>query len=404
MRVLVAMSGGVDSSVAAARAVDAGHEVVGVHLALSRMPGTLRTGSRGCCTIEDSRDAHRVAGMLDIPFYVWDFSERFKEDIVDDFIAEYAAGRTPNPCMRCNERIKFAALLDRALALDFDAIATGHYAEVLRDDDGRPELHRGEDLAKDQSYVLGVLTSDQLEHCYFPIGATASKAEVRAEAADRGFSVANKPDSYDICFIPDGDTKAWLADKIPMRPGLIKDSEGEVLGEHDGAMTYTIGQRKGLGIEKPASDGKPRFVTGLDPATNTVTVGSRGDLAVSHLTGIRTSWAGSAPSDMGDTPEAGIDCEVQIRAHADPVPARAWLGEFVAEAPEHESNPIIDEVEVPAARPAGQLMHVDVDEELSGVAPGQTMVIYRGTRVLGQATIDSTAKGRITPAPEFADA
>ena len=189
-----------------------------------------------------------------------------------------------------------------------------------------------------------------------------------------------------------------------MRPGLIKDSEGEVLGRHDGAMTYTIGQRKGLGIEKPAADGKPRFVTGLDPATNTVTVGSRADLAVSHLTGIRTSWAGAAPSDMGDTPETGIDCEVQIRAHADPVPARAWLGDFVAEAPEHEANPIIDEVEVPAARPAGQLMHVDVDEELSGVAPGQTMVIYRGTRVLGQATIDSTAKDRITPAPEFADA
>ncbi|MDN5806409.1 MAG: tRNA 2-thiouridine(34) synthase MnmA [Brevibacterium sp.] len=395
MKILVAMSGGVDSSVAAARAVDAGHEVVGVHLALSRMPGTLRTGSRGCCTIEDSRDAHRVAGMLDIPFYVWDFSERFKEDIVDDFIAEYAAGRTPNPCMRCNERIKFAALLDRALALGFDAIATGHYAEVLRDADGQMELHRGEDLAKDQSYVLGVLSGDQLEHCYFPIGATASKAEVRAEAAERGFSVANKPDSYDICFIPDGDTKAWLADKIPMRPGLIKDDEGEVLGEHDGAMTYTIGQRKGLGIQKPAADGQPRFVTGLDPASNTVTVGSRGDLAVSHLTGIRTTWAGPAPADIGTEPATAIDCEVQIRAHSDPVPARAWLGDYISEAPEHEVNPVVDEVEVPAPRPAGQLMHIDVDEELSGVAPGQTMVIYRGTRVLGQATIDMTARDRL---------
>ena len=395
MRILVAMSGGVDSSVAAARAVDAGHEVVGVHLALSRMPGTLRTGSRGCCTIEDSRDAHRVAGMLGIPFYVWDFSERFKEDIVDDFIAEYAAGRTPNPCMRCNERIKFAALLDRALALGFDAIATGHYAEVIRDSEGNPELHRGEDLAKDQSYVLGVLTGEQLEHCYFPIGATASKAEVRAEAAERGFSVANKPDSYDICFIPDGDTKAWLADKIPMRPGLIKDAEGEVLGQHDGAMTYTIGQRKGLGIQKPAVDGKPRFVTGLDPASNTVTVGSRADLSVSHLTGIRTSWCGPAPADIGAEPGTAIDCEVQIRAHSDPVPARAWLGDFVAEAPEHEVSPIVDEVELPAARPAGQLMHIDVDEELSGVAPGQTMVIYRGSRVLGQATIDRTAKDRL---------
>lgn len=388
MRVLVAMSGGVDSAVAAARAVDAGHEVVGVHLALSRMPGTLRTGSRGCCTIEDSRDAHRVAGMLGIPFYVWDFSERFKEDIVDDFIAEYAAGRTPNPCMRCNERIKFAALLDRALALGFDRIATGHYAEVIRDSAGRPELHRGEDLLKDQSYVLGVLTGDQLEHCYFPIGATASKAEVRAEAAERGFPVANKPDSYDICFIPDGDTKAWLSDKISMRPGLIKDEEGAVLGEHDGAMTYTIGQRKGLGIEKPAADGRPRFVTGLDPESNTVTVGSREDLTVHHLTGIRTSWSGPAPSDIGDTAETGIDCEVQIRAHADPVPARAWLGEVIAEVPAHEAD-------VPAARPAGQLLHVDVAEALSGVAPGQTMVIYRGTRVLGQATIDVTAKDRL---------
>ena len=165
MKVLAAMSGGVDSAVAAARAVEAGHDVVGVHLALSRMPGTLRTGSRGCCTVEDSNDAWRACDKLGIPFYVWDFSDRFAEDVVDDFIAEYEAGRTPNPCMRCNEKIKFAALLDRALALGFDAIATGHYAEVLRDDEGRPELHRGEDLAKDQSYVLGVLTSDQLEHC-----------------------------------------------------------------------------------------------------------------------------------------------------------------------------------------------------------------------------------------------
>ena len=381
MKILAAMSGGVDSAVAAARAKDAGHEVVGVHLALSRMPGTLRTGSRGCCTIEDSRDAHRVAGMIGIPFYVWDFSERFKEDIVDDFIAEYSQGRTPNPCMRCNERIKFAALLDRALALGFDAIATGHYAEVIRDAQGRPELHRGKDINKDQSYVLGVLTEDQLEHCYFPIGASAAKADVRAEAAQRGFPVANKPDSYDICFIPDGDTKAWLSDKIPMRPGLIKDAEGQVLGEHDGAMTFTIGQRKGLHIERPAADGQPRYVVGLDPHANTVTVGSRADLAVDGLTGIRTSWCGAAPADMGDTRETAIECEVQIRAHSDPVPARAWLGEHVTQAPTSEFN-------VPTPRPAGQLLHVEVDEPISGVAPGQTMVVYRGTRVLGQATID----------------
>ncbi len=383
MRILAAMSGGVDSAVAAARAVDAGHEVVGVHLALSRMPGTLRTGSRGCCTIEDSRDAHRVAGMLGIPFYVWDFSERFKEDIVDDFIAEYSAGRTPNPCMRCNERIKFAALLDRALALGFDAIATGHYAEVVHTPAG-PELHRGLDLNKDQSYVLGVLTGEQLAHCCFPIGASASKAEVRAEAAARGFPVANKPDSYDICFIPDGNTTAWLADKIPMRPGLIQDASGEVLGEHAGAMTYTIGQRKGLGIEKPAADGRPRYVVGINAAANTVTVGPREALTVTALTGIRTTWCGQAPADIGQSRQTGIDCEVQIRAHADPVPARVWLGALDETIPPHEES-------LPTPRPRGQLLHAAVEEPLSGVAAGQTMVIYRGTRVLGQATIDQTA-------------
>lgn len=169
------MSGGVDSAVAAARAVEAGHDVVGVHLALSRMPGTLRTGSRGCCTIEDSRDAWRACDVLGIPYYVWDFSERFKEDVVQDFIDEYAAGRTPNPCMRCNERIKFAALLEKAIALGFDAVCTGHYAKVIEDADGNRELHRAADWAKDQSYVLGVLTHEQLKHSMFPLADTPSR-------------------------------------------------------------------------------------------------------------------------------------------------------------------------------------------------------------------------------------
>lgn len=252
MKVLAAMSGGVDSSVAAARAVDAGHEVVGVHLALSRMPGTLRTGSRGCCTIEDSRDAWRACEKLGIPYYTWDFSERFKEDVVDDFIAEYAAGRTPNPCMRCNERIKFAALLEKALALGFDAVCTGHYAKVIENDQGHLELHRAADDAKDQSYVLGVLTAEQLEHCLFPLGDTPSKSLVRAEAADRGLSVAQKPDSYDICFIPEGDTREWLEEHIEMRPGQIVDTAGTALGQHRGAQAFTVGQRKGLGIGTPA--------------------------------------------------------------------------------------------------------------------------------------------------------
>ena len=170
------MSGGVDSAVAAARAVEAGHDVVGVHLALSRMPGTLRTGSRGCCTVEDAMDARRAADLIGIPFYVWDFSERFALDVVDDFVAEYAAGRTPNPCMRCNERIKFAALLEKALALGFDAVCTGHYAEVVTTDAGDRELHRASAGAKDQSYVLGVLTAEQIAHAVFPLGTTPSKA------------------------------------------------------------------------------------------------------------------------------------------------------------------------------------------------------------------------------------
>ena len=218
MRVLAAMSGGVDSAVAAARSVDAGHEVVGVHLALARQPATFRTGARGCCTIEDAHDARRAADVLGIPFYVWDLAERFERDVVADFVAEYAAGRTPNPCVRCNERIKFAALLDKALALDFDAVCTGHYARLVdSEDDGRRTLHRAVDPAKDQSYVLAVLDAGRLRHSMFPLGDTR-KEDVRSEAARRGLRVAAKPDSHDICFIPDGDTAGWLAERLGRRP------------------------------------------------------------------------------------------------------------------------------------------------------------------------------------------
>ncbi len=354
------MSGGVDSAVAAARAVEAGHEVVGVHLALSRMPGTLRTGSRGCCTIEDSMDAQRAANILGIPFYVWDFSERFKVDVVDDFIAEYQAGRTPNPCMRCNERIKFAALLEKALALGFDAVCTGHYASILTGEDGSLELHRSNAMAKDQSYVLGVLTAEQLQHSMFPLGHVASKAEIRAEAERRNLAVAQKPDSYDICFIPDGDTQAWLADKVGVAPGKILDHEGNVVGKHQGAFGYTVGQRKGLNLGRPAADGKPRYVLSISPKTNTVVVGPQDALAVAELAGSKFTWCGAAPSD----PSQWFDVAVQVRAHADAV---------VAEAA------VID----------GELV-MKLKQPLVGVAPGQTAVLYVGTRVLGQTTIDRT--------------
>src|SRR5947207_12099857 len=207
MRVLAAMSGGVDSAVAAARAADAGHEVTGVHLALARNPQTYRSGARGCCTLEDARDARRAADVIGIPFYVWDMAERFERDVVADFVGEYAEGRTPNPCLRCNEKIKFAAVLDRAVALGFDAVCTGHHARI--DPESRA-LRRAVDAAKDQSYVLAVLNSEQIAHAVFPLGDTP-KAAVREEARERGLLIADKPDSHDVCFIADGDTRGFLA-------------------------------------------------------------------------------------------------------------------------------------------------------------------------------------------------
>lgn len=353
------MSGGVDSAVAAARAVDAGHEVVGVHLALSRAGGTLRAGSRGCCTIEDSLDARRVADRLGIPFYVWDFSERFRDDVIDDFVDEYRAGRTPNPCMRCNERIKFAALLERGIELGFDRVCTGHYATLVDGDRGL-ELHRSSEEAKDQSYVLGVLTAEQLAHCLFPLGETPHKALVRAEAERRGLAVASKPDSYDICFIPDGDTRGWLAERVGEEAGDIVDRSGSVVGRHEGAHAFTVGQRRGLKLGVPAPDGRPRFVLEVRPVTNQVVVGPKEALAVASLAGGRYTWAGAAPAD----PAEPFACDAQVRAHGDPVPA--------------------------VARVAGDELLIELDEPLTGVAPGQTAVLYDGTRVIGQCTIDRT--------------
>jgi tRNA-specific 2-thiouridylase len=353
MRVLVAMSGGVDSSVAAARMVDAGHDVVGVHLALSSAPGTLRTGSRGCCSKEDAGDARRVADILDIPFYVWDFADRFKEDVIDDFVSSYARGETPNPCVRCNERIKFSALSARALALGFDAIATGHYARLA---DGR--LRRAVDADKDQSYVLGVLTAQQLRHALFPIGDTP-KPQIREEAARRGLAVADKPDSHDICFIPSGDTQAFLGARIGVRRGAVVDSAGAVLAEHDGVHEFTIGQRKGLGIEGPGPDGRPRYVTAIDADTATVRVGGVAELDVHTLVGARPVFT------AGASLQAPVECQVQVRAHG-------GLAEAVVELRE------------------GSLV-ATLRSPLRGVAPGQTMVLYLpdpdGDEVIASATI-----------------
>lgn len=366
MRVVAAMSGGVDSAVAAARAVDAGHDVTGVHLALSRNPRSYRSGARGCCSIEDSNDARRAADVLGIPFYVWDMSAEFADTVVDDFVAEYTAGRTPNPCLRCNEKIKFAAVLERALALGFDGVATGHYAELRTAADGTVEMHRAVDAAKDQSYVLGVLTQHQLAHALFPLGGSV-KTDVRAEAEARGLQVAQKPDSHDICFIADGDTPGWLTEKIGSRPGPVVDESGAQVGEHAGAHTFTIGQRRGLRLGVPADDGRPRFVLDIEPVSGTVTVGPRESLRVDGLTGIRPVWCGAPP-------EGRVECTVQLRAHG--AEHRA-----VVEARDDE-------------------VHVDLLDPAEGIAPGQACVIYVGTRVLGSATIARTRRLSPTSRPE----
>ncbi|MGY1622269.1 tRNA 2-thiouridine(34) synthase MnmA [Geodermatophilus sp. SYSU D00965] len=358
MRLLAAMSGGVDSAVAAALAVDAGHDVTGVHLALSPDRQTLRSGARGCCSVEDAHDARRVADELGIPFYVWDLAERFTEDVVEDFVAEYAAGRTPNPCLRCNEKIKFAAVLDRARALGFDAVVTGHHARLAGG-----ELRRSVDAGKDQSYVLAVLTAEQLAGAVFPLG-SMTKQRVREIAAERGFAVATKADSHDICFIPDGDTRGFLARRLGEQAGPVVDAAtGATVGQHAGTHGFTVGQRRGLGVA--VGDSRPRYVLGIEPVTRTVTIGT------ADLTGV-TEVRTAAPTWTGRAPDLPFRAEVQLRAHGAPVPCEATAGEDGG-------------------------LRLRLDAEQRGVAPGQSAVLYlpdahRGDLVLGQGTVVATAR------------
>ena len=300
-----------------------------------------------------------VARTIDIPFYVWDLAERFHEDVITDFVDSYARGETPNPCLRCNERIKFAAVLERALALDFDAVVTGHHARLTQSADG-PVLRRSVDLAKDQSYVLGTLRPAQLASAMFPLG-ESTKEQVRAEAAERGLGVADKPDSTDICFIPSGDTAGWLRGKLGSSPGPVVDVvSGGVVGGHDGAYAYTVGQRKGLALSVPAADGRPRYVLGVDPVSSTVTVGPAERLDIGWLQASSSTYTG---------PEAR--CFAQVRAHGVPVAA--------------------------TARRDGPHLRVEFDEPLRAVARGQAVVLYeadpRGDRVLGGGWITDTGTG-----------
>lgn len=351
MKVVAAMSGGVDSAVAAARLLAAGHEVTGVHL---KLKGIHAGQSHGCGSDSDAEDARAVAAHLGIDLEVWDLTAEFQQRVIGPFLADYAAGRTPNPCLRCNATIKFAGLLETALSRGFEAVGTGHYASV---DPSIPALSRARYLAKDQSYVLAVLRADQLRRCLFPLGDVVTKADVRAEAAALGLPmVAAKPDSTDICFIPDGDTARFLRHHLGEAPGEIVDVEGKVVGTHTGTHQFTIGQRRGLRLASPAGDGHRRYVLAIEPAQRRVIVGpaQAGEVCVIE---------GEAPNVLVDPAAWPGEVAVQVRAHG------AALLAQVSVTPQT----LVAELAAPCA----------------GVAPGQGIVVYSGNRVLASATISA---------------
>ena len=350
----MAMSGGVDSSVAAALLVEQEYQVIGVTMKLWAGEDDPFAAHRfgGCCTVGSSEDARRVAHQLDIPYYVLNLQDEFNERVVDNFVAEYAAGRTPNPCARCNEFIKFRAFIERADELDCQFIATGHYARLTRDEDGRAHLRRGLDARKDQSYVLGMLTQNELRRVLLPIG-EMEKPVVRERAAQLGMGVASKPDSQEICFVEDGDYAKFVTSRAPQMatPGPILNSDGEKLGEHRGLAHYTVGQRKGLGI----AAAQPLFVNRIDAENNAVIVGPRAALAHEGLQCEGATWTQGVP-------EIGARLEAQTRAHAVAFPGVLERADATGFA-------------------------LRFDEPSGGVTPGQLCVLYQGDEVVGAGTI-----------------
>jgi len=305
MNVMVAMSGGVDSSVAAALLLAGGHEVTGVTL---RLWGG-ETDS-GCCSVGDVEDARRVAAQLGVPHYVFNLAEQFDESVVGPYVEGYAAGHTPNPCVECNRSIKFGVLLGRAAALGFDAVATGHHARVQPALHGGFRLLRGLDAAKDQSYVLYMLGQPELSRVVLPVG-ELTKAEVRAHASRLGLRTAAKPESMDVCFVARDERRQFLDARAPGRPGRVVDVHGAPLARHDGVAHFTIGQRRGLGV----SAGERRYVVDVDAASATVTIGRREDLLRNEIPVRDLTWvSGPVTSEQ--------EVEVQVRAHGQPVPGR----------------------------------------------------------------------------------
>jgi len=341
------MSGGVDSSVAAALMSDAGHDVMGVTLKLWSGPNG-EAPTAGCCTVSDAEDARRVAAQLDIPYYVLDHTDDFRDGVVDRFVHDYATGRTPNPCIECNRTVKFDRLLSRLDDFGCDVLVTGHHARS-REVDGHWQLLRGNDAAKDQSYVLSMLTQRELSRTRFPVG-ELTKQQVREIAAEMGMRTATKPESMDICFVGERDYRGFLHDVAPQvfAPGWVVDSEGRELAEHEGVAGFTIGQRRGLGVAL----GEPRFVIRIEPGTSTVVVGRRDQLDIRRVGLEQLTW----------TRGSGADGPVmaQYRAHGEKVPG--WLTDST----------------------------LVFDEPQEAVAPGQTVAFYDGDAVLGGALIVST--------------
>lgn len=354
VKALVAMSGGVDSSIAAALMVEAGHEVVGVTVKQWQGPDG-RLPVRGCCTVSDAEDARSVANRLGIPYYVLDHVEEFTREVVDRFGAEYLAGRTPNPCIECNRRVRFGVLFGRMESLGCDVLVTGHHARVVGEP-GERRLLRAADRSKDQSYVLHMLDQVRLDRIRFPIG-EMTKAEVRGRAAGLGLRTASKPDSQDLCFVA-GDYRDVIRERFADadRAGAIVDMNGTVLGEHSGTVGFTIGQRRGLGV----AVGEARFVVSIEPETGIVVVGPRSALLAAGCSLADLSWiAGRAPQDPS--------IQIQIRYRSDAVGAR-----------------LVETVE-------GWDVWFDTPQE--AIAPGQAGVVYRGEEALGGGTIAAALQG-----------